>query len=129
MALALKVLNAPSGDDNSQKRTILQGTGKLTGSYAAGGEAINWETLVDVSGAAVLLNSLSSTPLWAEFQIGIPGATPLWFLLQYNYTTGKLQIAVTGAAAGDGFEQLAAGAYPADLTAAIIYWKAEFLSE
>lgn len=129
MALTLTAENEPATYDYSQKRQILQGTATVTGSYTAGGEAINWTTIKDASGAAVMLNSLATTPKWVEFHTSVPGSTPLWYLAQYNYSTNKLQFAVTGAAAGDGFEELAASAYPADLTGATLVWKAEFIAE
>jgi hypothetical protein len=128
MAITLKVLNAPNGEDNSQRRTVLAGTATLTGSYTTGGEAINWATLTSAAGGNVLLNAVTTTPLWAEFQIAIPGATPLLYLVQYNYATNKLQFYDDGSA-GLGFAQLGAGAYPADLTAATLRFKAEFANE
>lgn len=128
MALALKVLNGPSGADNSQRRTILSGTGAVTGSYTAGGIAISWGTLNNVAGDAVLVNAITLTPLWVEFQVGIPGATPLMYILQYNYSTGKLQFYASGTAT-DGLDELGATTFPADLTAATLYWKAEFANE
>lgn len=128
MALALTLYNAPDGADNSQRRTSLNGTGKFTGSYVAGGVAINWLTVANSSGGDALLNSLSTTPLWAEFQVGIPGSTPLLYVLQYNYTTNKLQVYVSGTATF-GLDEFAAGAYPADLTAGTVYFKAEFRNE
>lgn len=129
MALALTLYPAPDGADNSQRRTSLNGTGKFTGSYVAGGVAINWLTVANSSGGDALLNSLSTTPLWAEFQIGIPGSTPLYYILNYNYSTNKLQVADTGAASGSGFAEFAAGAYSADLLALTVYFKAEFRNE
>lgn len=130
MALTLTALNQPSTYDYSQRRQILQGTGVFSGSYVAGGEPVNWNGIKDVSGQNVLLNSLSSSPLWVEAHSSNPASSsPLWYILQYNYATGKIQVIVSGAAAGDGFEELAAGAYPAALTGAVIAWKAEFSAE
>lgn len=131
MALALTILPSPDGGDNSQRRTALYGTALLSGSYTAGGETINWLTLASTSGGDSQINTLTpTTPLWVEFQLGVPiAATPLNYIFQYNYSTGKLQIFQSGAS-GSGFGELAAGAYPAALTGiAKLYWKAEWRAE
>ncbi|MFP5230773.1 MAG: hypothetical protein ACLGXA_24415 [Acidobacteriota bacterium] len=122
MALALTVLNAPNGTDNSQKRTCVEGTGVLSGNYAAGGEAINWLALQDASGQKVLLNTSNLSPLWVEFQIGVPDGA-VWPLV-YNYSTGKLQSFVQST----GDEQ-SAGAYAGSQTGATLYFKAEFQND
>lgn len=134
MALALTVALAPNGADNSQRRTIREGTAKLTGTYpaTAGGEAINWLTVMNAGGTDVLLNTLTPTaPLWVEFQVGITsGANPQSIpFLQYNYSTGKLQLYGMAAAAGENtlLEEVAESfSYPAGLTGATLYWKAEW---
>ena len=131
MALALSLLSAPDGGDNSQRRTMLMGTGVLSGSYTTGGETINWGTVGNSSGGDAQINTLSPTaPLWVEFQLGIViASSPLMYVIQYNYSTGKLQIFVSNAAT-DGLEELAAGAYPASLTGiAKLYFKAEWRAE
>lgn len=132
MALALKLIMGPKGGDNSQRRTIIQGTAVFSGSYVAGGEAINWLTQpTNFEGGTVLLNTLSTAPLWVEFQQTSPAtSTPVWYSLQYNYTSNKLQVFVTGTAAG-GSAELTAGAYTTTLAAAGVtfQFKAEFLNE
>lgn len=120
MALALTVLNAPNGQDNSQRRVIVEGTGVLTGDYATGGESINWLTLTDAAGNRVLINTGTSEPLWAEFYIGEPDGA-VW-PIAYNYSTGKLQSFVQST--GD---EIANGtAYSATQLGATLYFKAEF---
>lgn len=127
MANTMKVLNGSTGGDNSQRRTIVQGTMTLSGSYATGGETISWTGLVSADYANVLIPTTDSAPVWTEFYIGIPGTTAVLWLLAYNYSTGKLQIygqAESGTT--NGFAEYTAGTYNADLTSATIYWKAEF---
>jgi hypothetical protein len=120
MALALTVLNAPNGTDNSQKRLILEGTGVLSGDYAEGGEAITWTGLQDAAGFNVLLNTKNPpVPLWVEFQVGEPDGA-VWPLV-FNYSTGNLQSFVQST----GDEQ-SAGAYSGAQTGAVLYFKAEF---
>lgn len=123
MALALTVMNAPNGHDNTQVRGAIEGTGVLSGSYTVGGEgAINWLTLKNVAGTAVTLNTLSTLPIWVEIQVGVPATSPATlFTVRYNYTTNKFQVFdVNGA-------ELTAGAYAAAYIApAKLYFKAEF---
>lgn len=131
MALALKLIMGPKGGDNSQRRTIIQGTAVFSGSYVAGGEAINWLTIGAFEGGTALLNTLSTTPLWVEFQQTSPAtSTPVWYSLQYNYTTNKVQVFVTGTAAA-GSAELTPAAYTTTLAAAGVtfQFKAEFLNE
>ena len=123
MAVTLTVMNGPSGVDNSQRRTILQGTAALTGSYTTGGETINWLTLKSVAGNNVLLNTLSTSPLWVEFVLGIPNATPGIYFAVFNYTTKKLQIYTVAGT------ELAASAYAAPELNSTLFFKAEFANE
>ncbi len=132
MALALKLLGAPKGDNNTQRRTHIQGTATFSGSYVAGGEAINWLTITSFEGGTALLNTLSTAPVWVEFiQTSPANTSPLWYQLVYNFTTNKLQVVTTGAAAGAGSAELAAGAYPAQMTGAGVsfQFQAEFPNE
>lgn len=122
MSLVLTVHNEPNGSDNSQRRTIIEGTAVLSGNYAEGGEAITWTSLQDASGQNVLLNTTNPSPLWAEFQVGVPDGA-VWPLI-YNYSTGKLQSFVQST----GDEQ-AAGAYAGSQTGATLYFKAEFQND
>lgn len=127
MALALKLLKAPNGEDNTQRRTVIQGTAVFTGSYTAGGEAVNWLTITNFEGGTALINSLSTAPVWVEFVQTAPATTsPLWYWLVYNYTTNKVQVIVTGTAAAGGAE-LAATTYPAQMTGAGVAF--QFLAE
>lgn len=119
MSLALTALSQPNGQDNSQRRVVIEGTGVLSGNYVAGGEAINWLALTDASGQTVLIPTSNPDPLWVEFRIGVPDGA-IWPLV-YNYETGKLQ----SYAQSTGDEQ-AAGAYAGNQTGATLYWKAEF---
>jgi hypothetical protein len=120
MALDLTVLSAPSGQDNTQRRVAIEGTGVLTGDYASGGESINWLTLQDASGNSVLINTGATEPLWAEFWIGVPDGA-VWPLI-YNYSTGKLQSFVQST--GD---EIANGtAYSSAQLGATLRFKAEF---
>lgn len=134
MALALTVLNAPSGTDNSQTRTKLYGTAAFSGSYTAGGESVAWGSLNDVSGQVTLVNTLGTpAPVWVEFQLSQPasGSPAYTFRVEYNYTTGKFQVYGSPAtsAEGTGFEELAAGSYPANVSGAKWRWAAEFVAE
>lgn len=131
MALALKTLTPPKGGDNTQRRTVIQGTAVFSGSYASGGEAVNWLTISAFEGGVALLNTLSTAPVWVEFMQTAPAtASPLWYQLAYNYTTNKVQIIVTGTGAA-GSAELAAGAYPAQITGAgaAFQFLAEFPNE
>jgi hypothetical protein len=113
MALALTLLKAPNDKDNSQRRTILEGTGVLSGSYPAGGEPITWTQF--------LINSSNPTaPVWVEFYVGAfspPTAVPA----VYDYATGTLRLFVSST--GD---EVATGAYSSVYTSATLYFKAEF---
>lgn len=132
MSLTMTLLSSPNGADNSQRRTSIYGTATLSGSYTAGGEAINWTTINNAAGSgdALIPTLPPPTPLWVEFQMGVPGVTgPAYApLLLYNYTTGKLEIYGMNASAAEGnlLEELAAGSYGTNLTSATLYWKAEF---
>lgn len=131
MALALKLLASPKGENNTQRRTHIQGTAVFSGSYVAGGEAVNWLTITNFEGGTALINSLSTTPVWVEFiQTSPATTTPLWYSLVYNFTTNKLQVVVTGSAAGGGAE-LTAGSYATTLAAAgaTFQFQAEFVNE
>lgn len=125
MAIALTVLNAPNGDDNTQRRQVIYGTATVSGSYTTGGETINWLTLSSTSGGKVLIETLQTAPAFVEFQMGQPGTgTPTNLFPTYNYTTGKVQFWI---AAGTEFP---AGAYTANVyTNAIFRFKAEFPRE
>jgi hypothetical protein len=124
MALTLTAFNEPKGTDNTQKRLILEGTGVLTGSYTAGGETVNWNTIKDASGQAVLLNSLSATPTWAELDMTAPNTGGILIPVTYNPATNKFQIWVTTTG-----NELAAGAYGANYTGASFHFSAEFVAE
>lgn len=122
MALALTALNEPNGLDNTNRRQILEGTGVLSGSYALGGETTNWLTLTDVSGQKVLLDTLQSAPIWVEFIMDTPAATPLLLQPVYNFTTNKLQFYTSSTGA-----ELAAGTYPTGyIGTAKLRFKVEF---
>jgi len=123
MPLALTVNNEPNGQDNSQRRGIIEGTGVLTGDYATGGEAIDWLTLQDASGQNVLLNTSNPSPLWVEFYIGEPDGA-VW-PLAYNYSTGKLQSFVQST----GDEIANDTAYSSAQLGAVLYFKAEFQND
>lgn len=123
--LTLAALNSPNGTDNSNKRTIVEVTGTLTGNYPAGGEPISWVGLSQASGASVLISSSQPTaPLWVEAQMSeISATTPILIpaLYDYNLSTLRFFVSSTG-------DELAAGAYSASFTGAKFRIKAEFIA-
>jgi hypothetical protein len=121
MAIAVAV----TGVDNTQKQLIVDGTLTLSGNYVAHGDAI------DLTGIDLIKSQLPPTRIQVYEQpaagasasgyvlVGVPGAA------QNN---GVLQVFETGAAASDPLSELAAGAYPAGLTGAVIKFTAWFPS-
>jgi hypothetical protein len=121
--LTLAALNAPNGTDNSNKRTIVEVTGTLSGDYPADGEPIKWVGLSQASGGSVLINSSNPTePLWVEAQMAeVSAVDPTLILAYYDYTLSTLRLFVSSTGA-----ELAAGAYTPGLTGAVLRIKAEF---
>lgn len=125
MAIALTALNSPNTEDNTQRRVSIEGMAVLSGSYTTGGETVNFLTLSSASGGKVLVDTLQTAPIWVEFQMDTPAATPLLIIAVYNYTTNKLQFYVSSTGA-----ELAAGAYAAGyIGTAKLRFKVEFPRE
>lgn len=111
--------NGIDNRDNSQRRTIVQFTGVVTGDYTEGGETVNWAT-----SAGSIPSSEPNNPVWVEVYEAIPSADgPIFIPALYNYATNKIQFYVS--ATGD---ELAAGAYSASFTGATFAIKAEFVN-
>ncbi|MDR5728804.1 MAG: hypothetical protein RB191_15385, partial [Terriglobia bacterium] len=72
VTVVASVLNAPSGQDNSQKRTFIQGTFTLSGTYVAGGFVFPWLTLATAAGENVLIPTTETNPIWVEVQQSLP---------------------------------------------------------
>ena len=130
VTVVASVLNAPPGADNSQRRTMIQGTFTLSGSYVAGGFAFPWLTLTDASGQAVLLPTPETNPKWVEVQQSIPATAPAYlFLVQWNYSSNLFQIFGSPATSGEGtgLEEISASTLPTNVSGATFAFKAEFL--
>ena len=133
VTVTAKVLNEPSGADNSQRRTIIQGTFTLSGSYVAGGFTFPWSTLQNVAGENVLIPTIDSYPTWVEAYMSIPATSgPSYaYVVLWNYSTNQFQIygSPGTSAQGTGLEELAAATLPTDVSGATFAFKAEFLNQ
>lgn len=127
MAATLSVYPWPKGIDNSQHRIHVNGVCAVAGTYAAGGFALSWTTMVDsVTGQAVILNTTSTAPFIAWFQ----SAAGTGYVYQYNVSTNKLQIFVVEAVALStqyALTELANGTVPAGVSGDTIQFEAEFV--
>ena len=123
--LNLAALNAPNGTDNSNKRTIVEVVGTLTGDYPANGEPISWTGLSQASGGSVVIASSQPTaPLWVEAQMAeISETDPTLILPLYDYNLSTLRFLVSSTG-----NELATGAYPAGYLGATLRIKAEFVA-
>lgn len=114
MANAITVVTRNTWDDG--KRLHVVGTIALSGSYAAGGEVLNWGAVPQVKS--------TRDPIWAQFE-GKAG-----FVYQYDKPNDKLMVSgqePTSATAGViALSELAAGAYPAGITGDSIQFYAVF---
>ena len=113
----------PNGKDNTQRRTIYNGTVAIGASpltYASGGVPVSWASLSNA--AAELFTEENSTPIEAWFE-SVSGSG-YWYV--YNVATSKLQIFVGGASASLPAAELAAGAVPAGVSGDSIVFHAEF---
>ena len=114
----------PNGKDNTQRRTIYNGTASFGASpltYATGGIAVSWASLFNAAGE--LLTNANATPIEADFWSA--SSSGYWYV--YNQSTGKLQILVGGATASQPAAELAAGAVPAGVSGDTIFFHAEFV--
>lgn len=124
ISATLTAYNAPYGIDQTATRMVLRGTlAWAAGTYATGGILPNNPPYLDVSGQAVLLPTLNLQPDSVNFK-SVAGSG---FVYQRNNSTGKIQIFVTGAAAGDPLEELAAGALPSGVTGDTIEFEASWV--
>jgi hypothetical protein len=118
------VHNAPYGLDQTAVRSILHGSLVwAAGTYATGGITPPTPPWQDASGQNVLLATQNVQPdeLYA-YSVAGSG-----FVYQYNKSTGKWQIFVTGTAAGDPLEELAAAALPDGVTSDTIEFFASWV--
>lgn len=110
--------------------------GKVTpsGSYATGGDTL------DLSSSSLFSTTASAPgkslpsaglPIYVRFWSAKSAASPQTNLFVYNFApgttnaNGKMQV-FTGAAAQTALTELSAGAYPAGVTADVIYFEAAF---
>ena len=118
------VHNAPYGLDQTSVRSIMHGLLVwAAGNYASGGIAPPTPPWQDASGQNVLLATQNVQPD-EIYAYSIAGSG---FVYQFNKSTGKWQIFVTGAAAGDALEELAAGALPAGVTTDVVEFFASWV--
>lgn len=103
---------------NNQKFQILVGKLVASGTYVAGGIALDsvLEALADV-------HSGGTGPVWIDIQ-SVSGSG---YTYQHIASTGKMMILVGGAVISLPQAELAAGALPAGVTADIINFRAEFI--
>lgn len=112
-------------DFTAGNQLIISGAVALTGNYVTHGDVLSF------LGFDVIKSSYP--PLRVElFETPAAGVTASGYVLQFVPGTtqgnGVIQIFDTGAASGDPLTELAAGAYPAGLTGAIIGCRAWFLN-
>jgi hypothetical protein len=125
--IALTVSGYPSGANRAgapQWQNIL-GTAVISaGNYVAGGIATTWVPMTNASGKNFFpaAGYKSLKPSFALFQ-SISGSG---YGYEWNLATNKLQIFVTGTAAGNPSEELPAGATPAGVTGDSIQFLAIF---
>lgn len=118
--------NTPAPIDfTAGNQLIIYGTITLTGSYVAHGDTVSF------LGFDVIKSSYP--PIHVEvYETPAAGVSASGFSFQFIPGTtqgnGVLQIFATGTAAGDPSNELAAGAYPAGLTGAVIACRASFLN-
>jgi|SRR5581483_4426199 len=106
-------LNAyPNGVDNTQRRLILHGTVALSGTYAAGGIALNWQAISQGNGGEYALDSAQATPEIVYFQ-SVAGSG---YSYSWNKSTNKIQIYVLAASptANEPLQELGAVTVPTD---------------
>lgn len=117
MAIAVAVTSV----DNTQNQFIVDGTLTLSGNYVAHGDTINLTGFdaVKAQGAPTRIE---------VFEQPAAGASASGYVLQgiagSTQANGVLQVFETGAAASDPLSELAAGAYPAGLTGAVVKFRA-----
>lgn len=125
-ALFTPTYNTPAPIDfTAGNELIIYGTITLSGSYVAHGDALSF------LGFDVIKSSYP--PFMVQiFETPAAGVTASGYVLQFSPGTtqgnGVIQIFTTGTASGDALNELAAGAYPAALTGAVIMCRASFLN-
>lgn len=121
MAIAVAVTSV----DNTQNQLIVDGTLTLSGNYVAHGDAIN------LTGFDAI--KAQSAPTRIEvYEQPAAGVSASGFVLEgvpgTTQANGVLQVFETGAAASNPLSEMAAGAYPAGLTGAVVKFRAWFPS-
>jgi hypothetical protein len=105
-------LNAyPNGVDNTQRRLILHGIVALSGTYATGGIALNWQAISQGNGGEYALDTAQATPEIVYFQ-SVAGNTTQ-YSYAWNKAANKIQIFVSGASGAPAAE-LGAVTVPTD---------------
>jgi|SRR5579872_4080379 len=123
-AMVLTLNHFPNGKDNTQKRSIYNGTAAIGASpltYASGGVPVIWSQMANAEGELFTAEEATPIECWFESVSG----SGYWYV--YNAATSKLQIFVGGASANLPAAELAAGAVPAGVSGDSIVFHAEFL--
>lgn len=109
-------------NESTTRTTFLDlGTMAITGTYAAGGIAVDWTQQLNAGGKPNPNGSASSTvPL--QVIITSQGAAATFFDYRWNKTANKIQAFAAGA-------EVAAGTVPAGVSADVIVYRAEFLKD
>jgi hypothetical protein len=104
--------------DYTAKNEIVYGTLTFSGSYATGGDTLNFDAISKAS---------RQSPIFVEIhETGVPSGYSYSYVASSDEGTGKVAVLETGAAVSTPQTQIAAAAYPAAITGATVIFKATF---
>lgn len=126
ISLTLTAYNAPYAIDETNTRMWLRGKAVWTaGTYATGGQAFVAPPFLDLSGQVVLLPTLNLNP----DELKLETVSGSGFVYTYNHSSSKVQIFVTGTAAGSPLEELPAGALPTGVVNDVVEFIATWVKQ
>lgn len=123
MAIEVSIDSSYAQNDTTQATQIVRGTLTFSGSYATHGDALSFADVYGIQSGSVPIRVF-------VYEAPAAGTSPSGYIYIFcpgtTNANGKLTVFTTGTASGDPLNELAAGAYPAAITGAVVKFEAIF---
>ena len=123
MAIAAAIDNTYARNDTTEATQIVRGTLTFSGDYATHGDTLSFANVYGIQSHTVPLRVF-------VYEAPPAGTSPSGYIYIFcpgtTIANGALTIFTTGTASGDPLNELAAAAYPAGITGAVVKFEAVF---